>query len=205
MTPYQTEQFETLDMIRRKLSCLPDREIGKLKAMISDYLAFRQETDAFLKTCFGEMCTIQCYRNDLSACCSKDGIITFFADMIINALVSDKQEISRLFEVLMQPDYGFRCVYLGEHGCLWKIKPIVCEMFLCDSAQDKVFGQNPELKEKWDALKQQQKQYTWPDKPVLFDMLEEYFLDIGCSSPLMYLHNSPGLLRIKQQRKTENK
>lgn len=205
MTPYQTEQFETLDMIRRKLSCLPDREIGKLKAMISDYLAFRQETDVFLKTCFGEMCTIQCYRNDLSACCSKDGIITFFADMIINALMSDKQEISRLFDVLMQPDYGFRCVYLGEHGCLWKIKPIVCEMFLCDSAQDKVFGQHPELKEKWDALKQQQKRYTWPDKPVLFDMLEEYFLDIGCSSPLMYLHNSPGLLRIKQQRKTENR
>lgn len=192
-------------MIRRKLSCLPDREIGKLKAMISDYLAFRQETDVFLKTCFGEMCTIQCYRNDLSACCSKDGIITFFADMIINALMSDKQEISRLFDVLMQPDYGFRCVYLGEHGCLWKIKPIVCEMFLCDSAQDKVFGQHPELKEKWDALKQQQKRYTWPDKPVLFDMLEEYFLDIGCSSPLMYLHNSPGLLRIKQQRKTENR
>ncbi|NJL59913.1 MAG: hypothetical protein HC887_10000 [Desulfobacteraceae bacterium] len=125
--------------------------------------------------------------------------------MIINALMSDKQEISRLFEVLMQPDYGFKCVYLGEHGCLWKIKPIVCEMFLCDSAQDKVFGQHPELKQKWEVLKQHQKRFTWPDKPVLFDMLEEYFLDIGCSSPLMYLHNSPGLLRIKQQRKMENK
>lgn len=197
MSAYQQEQFETLNMIRKRLSCLPAPEIAKLKAMISDYLEFRRETEIFLKDRFGELCTIQCYQNDLSACCSRDGIITFFADMIINILMSDAEEISRLLEVLTRPDYGFKCVYLGENGCLWKIKPIVCEMFLCDSAQDTVFEQYPEYKEEWERLKQHQKSFTWPDRPVLFDILEEYFLDLGCSSPLMYLHNSPGLLKIK--------
>jgi hypothetical protein len=35
---------------------------------------------------------------------------------------------------------------------------------------------------------------------VLFDDLEAFFIDCGCTSPLMYLHNSPGLLRVKQKR-----
>ena len=30
-------------------------------------------------------------------------------------------------------------------------------------------------------------------------MIENYFIAAGCSSSLMYLHNSPGLLRVKRQ------
>jgi hypothetical protein len=30
-------------------------------------------------------------------------------------------------------------------------------------------------------------------------MIENYFIADGCSSSLMYLHNSPGLLRVKRQ------
>ncbi len=191
-------------MIRKKLSGLPAKEIAKLKNMIGDYLDFRRETELFLKKCFGELCTIQCYQNDLSACCSRDGIITFFADMIINILMSDAEEISGLLEVLTKPDYGFKCVYLGDNGCLWKIKPVVCEMFLCDSVQNTVFNKYPEYREEWERLKRRQKGFTWPDRLILFDMLEEYFLDLGCSSPLMYLRNSPGLLKIKQDSQREN-
>ncbi|CAB1071247.1 hypothetical protein D1AOALGA4SA_1164 [Olavius algarvensis Delta 1 endosymbiont] len=48
-------------------------------------------------------------------------------------------------------------------------------------------------------LEAERQHFTWPDRPVLFDDLESYFLKTGCRSPLMYLHNSPGLLRIKQK------
>ena len=54
-----------------------------------------------------------------------------------------------------------------------------------------------------DALAQERKRFTWPDRPVLFDDLEQYFMDAGCTSPHMYLHNSPGLLRVKQMARKE--
>lgn len=31
------------------------------------------------------------------------------------------------------------------------------------------------------------------------ETLKRYFMDARYTSPLMYLHNSPGLLRVKQQ------
>jgi len=48
-------------------------------------------------------------------------------------------------------------------------------------------------------LEAKRKRFTWPDQPVLFDDLESYFMKSGYRSPLMYLHNSPGLLRVKQK------
>jgi len=48
-------------------------------------------------------------------------------------------------------------------------------------------------------LEQESRRFKWPDRPVLFDTLEKLFLDAGFHSPLMYLHTSPGLLRVKQQ------
>jgi hypothetical protein len=39
--------------------------------------------------------------------------------------------------------------------------------------------------------------YTWPSRPVLFDKLEELFIQEGFDSPIMYFHHSPGLLRLK--------
>jgi len=32
---------------------------------------------------------------------------------------------------------------------------------------------------------------------TLHDELENFFIEAGCNSPLMYLHRSPGLLRLK--------
>lgn len=198
MNEYQSEQFETFDMVQKLMSGLSVQEKNHLKAMISDYLGFRKQTAEFLKTHFSKTCTLKCYQNYLSACCSREGIITFFADIIINVLISNAEDIDVLLKVLKMPNTGYKCVYLGNNGCRWKMKPIVCEMFLCDSAKKKVFDGDPDSKAAWESLKKQEKHFTWPDRPVLFDMLEEYFLDAGCSSPLMYLHNSPGLLRVKQ-------
>ncbi len=88
---------------------------------------------------------------------------------------------------------------LGQQGCRWNVKPIVCEMFLCDAAKTRVFTQHPEAAAEWTKLERQRKSFTWPDRPVLFDMIEKYFIAADCASSLMYLNNSPGLLRVKRQ------
>lgn len=197
MTPYNKEQHDAITMVAEFVLNLPAAEVQALKGKIGSYLRFREAVDTFLASFFGEVCTQKCYTSDLSACCTREGIITFFADVVINILVSGGAPVE-LLEALEQSDGGTKCVYLGKSGCLWQVAPIVCKMFLCDPARKEVFDQYPEAVTAWEALKQQEKTFRWPDQPVLFDALEQYFLDAGADSPLMYLHNSPGLLRVKR-------
>ncbi len=204
MSSYQKEQIETLSMVRHYLATLSQPQRESFKSEVSDYLSFRGDVDAFLRRYFSNVCTQRCYQNKVSACCSREGIITFFGDVFINTLVSDDHEINALLTILQKPNNGFKCVYLGNRGCLWRVKPIVCEMFLCKQAKQGVFKEKPWASEVWKELKQREKFYTWPDRPVLFDILERYFIDAGYSSPLMYLHNSPGLLRVKEKAKKSN-
>jgi hypothetical protein len=199
MSEYQFEQLETLSRVRLHLKTLSRGEKEKLRVLIADYLEFRRQVDRFLSVYFGGVCDRTCYQSRLSACCSREGIVTFFADVVINLLMSDETDIGALADVLSQENTGFKCVYLRPDGCLWRIKPIVCHMFLCEPAKAKVFGEHPEAEAEWLELERRRKQFTWPDRPVLFDALEKYFIACGCASPLMYLHNSPGLLRIKRQ------
>ena len=77
-------------------------------------------------------------------------------------------------------------------------------MFICDDAEKHMFSSTPETRQKWERFKHIKKQFTWPDRPVLFDDLEALFIKAGYDSPLMYLHNSPGLLRLKQQAKLKH-
>lgn len=199
ISDYQKEQIEALRLVRSHIASLSGSDTARLRELISPYQSFRTETDLFLSAHFSQICNRSCYENRLSACCSKEGIITFFADIVINALVSDEGMLNRLQERLSRPNAGFKCVYLAESGCLWKIKPIVCQMFLCDKAEEKAFKENPAAGKRWDALKQQRKEFTWPDRSVVFDVIETVFIDAGCISPLMYLHNSPGLIRVKRR------
>jgi len=78
-------------------------------------------------------------------------------------------------------------------------------MFLCDEVEQKAFTDNPDAKNQWEAFQTLKKRYTWPDKTVLFETLESYFIQKGYKSPLMYIHYSPGLLRIKQNRDRHKK
>lgn len=199
MNDYQSEQLEALSIVREHFEILLDSEKECLRKMIADYLSFREETADFLSAEFGQICTRNCYESRVSACCSKDGIVTFFADTVINVLVSSPDKIAALDTALRRENTGFKCVYLGNEGCLWKVKPIVCEMFLCDQAKSEIFGKKSSCEKKWAELDKRKKHYTWPDKPVLFDALEQYFIDAGYNSPLMYLHNSPGLMRVKKK------
>ena len=198
MNAYHQEEIEAIEIVQQHLKSHPSAR-RDLFAIAADYLSFRADVDHFLTTYFRRVCTQTCYQNRLSACCSREGIITFFADIVVNALVSDSQEIEDLISILQEPNTGFKCIYLTEDGCRWKVKPIVCEMFLCDKAKETILTQNSQIQRQWSLFEEQRRQYTWPDQPVLFDELEKYFMEAGYRSTLMYLHNSPGLLRVKQK------
>ena len=199
MNSYHSEQIDALVQVQKYLMALDETKKRALEELIADYITFRSEVEDFLTANFSQVCTHRCFLSKTSACCSREGIITFFADIVINVLVSDKNDINDLLLILQKPNNGFKCVYLSEKGCRWRIKPIVCEMFLCEPAKEQVFAENPRIKKEWELIEQKRKQFTWPDRPVLFDALEAYFIEAGCQSPLMYLHNSPGLLRVKRK------
>ena len=205
MSSYNQEQYDALDMVRRYVAGLGEAEKAHLVGSLDDYLLFRQSVEDFLQTHFGSVCHQTCYQSRLSACCSREGIVTFFADVVINALLSTTREIDRLAKALKGPGgVSAKCVYLGRNGCLWRLKPVVCALFLCDRAENEVFREQPALRRQWDAFREHKKRYTWPDRPVLFDNLEAIFIAEGYTSPLMYLHNSPGLIRVKQKAKKIN-
>jgi hypothetical protein len=199
MNEYQHEQREALTLVRSGLLRLGDEKVRQLTEKIGDYMNFRQSVDRFLNRYFSRVCSRTCYRSRTSACCSKDGIITFFADTVINALHADAPALDRMDAVLSRHNSGHRCVYLGDDGCRWTVRPVVCAMFLCDRAMSAVFDDDPPARLTWESLRKQEKSFKWPDRPVLFDDLEKVFLDLGYRSSLMHLNLSPGLLRIKKQ------
>jgi hypothetical protein len=199
MNEYHREQSDAIIVVRDHLKTLSPSAMASLRTRIGKYLGFRKDVDSFLRRHFSELCTETCFQNRYSACCSREGITTFFADVMINVLVSPEQEIDGLLQVLSVPNVSSKCVYLGKKGCLWRVKPIVCEMFLCEHARNTVFNKEPRALREWERLKRREKTYTWPSRPVLFDDLETYFIEKGYPSSLMYLHNSPGLLRVKAQ------
>lgn len=199
MSDYQFEQLETLSLVRMHLKVLQRGERDKLRTLSADYLEFRRRVDRFLEVHFGQICDRSCYQSRLSACCSREGIVTFFADVVVNQLFCEEAQVEALAQALREANNGFKCVYLGRSGCRWKIKPIVCQMFLCEPARAKAFRQNAAAESEWSELERQRRRFTWPDRPVLFDLIEKYFISLGCSSTLMYLHQSPGLLRVKRK------
>jgi hypothetical protein len=199
MTSYRQEQIKGHQLVLAHLGTLRPEERQHLSAVIGPYLDFRRRTADFLHDHFGGVCTRTCYENNRSACCSKDGIITFFADLVVNALAGGLGATRSVIETLHGGESGFKCIYLGRDGCIWRLKPIVCEMFLCPQARRTVFTKQPQLENAWEKLEVERKSFTWPDRPVLFDDLEQRFIQNGVTSPLMYLNNSPGLLRLKQK------
>lgn len=199
MNDYQQEQLEALDIVRRGLARMDESQRSALRNEIRAYDHFRQVVNAFLQRHFSGVCTRLCYQSRTSACCSKDGIITFFADAVVNALHATPVQLDRMEEALQQVNSGHRCVYLTENGCIWAVRPVVCAMFLCDRAMETVFGDSPQAEGQWTELRRQEKTFKWPDRPVLFDHLEKVFLDMGCRSSLMHLNFSPGLLMVKKK------
>jgi hypothetical protein len=199
MNDYQVEQLTAWSQVKAQLDRLEPSALSGLKSEIAGYLEFRRRVDTFLKQNFNHHCTLACYRNQRSVCCSKDGIIVFWADVVVNALCSDPEEMDKIATSIQHPLKTFKCIFLGHQGCQWRVRPLVCAMFLCPEVLHTVMDVAADLGSKWAAFQSEAKLFRWPDRPVLFDLLERYFIDRGCRSSLMYLNTSPGLLRIKQQ------
>ena len=171
MSEYNRDQREALLMVQHYLEGLPASEIGRLREAVAPYLQFRSEVSRFQREFLSEMCTQACFTTRQSACCNRDGIATFFADVVIQAVLSSGEDLGVLRNTLERDPGGFKGVYLGEKGCLWRLKPIVCEMFLCDRAKASVLDKDKALRDLWEGLLLKEKQFTWPDKPILFDAL----------------------------------
>ncbi|MBW1982139.1 MAG: hypothetical protein JRJ12_13060 [Deltaproteobacteria bacterium] len=200
---YNEQQMEAFVMVRHYMAALSAAEETRLRRRIRNYLRFRKAVRTFQEEHLADLCQQKCFVSHTSACCGREGIITFFADVVLNVLVSTEKEIDALLAALQSDRGGPNCVYLTSAGCLWRLKPVICEMFLCEEARRHLAQGNGELARWWARLKRQEKYYTWPTRPVLFDMLESLFIEAGYESPLMYFHQSPGLLRLKSRRSSK--
>ncbi|MEW5733635.1 MAG: hypothetical protein AB1921_02210 [Thermodesulfobacteriota bacterium] len=197
MSEYNAQQRQAYEVALSGIEALGPEGLARLREEVAPYLAFRARVDDFLARHVSELCTEVCFTDKTSACCSKEGIITFFADAVVNALSSPSEMLEAMISRLEEDPPGPKCVYLSPSGCLWKVTPIVCVMFLCDRAEEKIRQDGAE--ETWRALKEERNSFTYPNRPVLFDAIEETFLRLGLSSGLMHLHMSPGLLRVKKK------
>ena len=197
MSEYQRDQWLSLTAIREALGVISEDERECLMASLTDYLTFRQELAAFHAGHFREYCRKACYQTKLSACCGFESIITFFADQLINSLLSTPDEQEALIQLLTQPNTKRKCVFVAETGCLWRLPPISCAMFYCDQAKTDVWGEMPGAVAVFDAFRHREKAFTHPDRPVLFDDLERTFRRKGLQTPHMYYHSSPGFLHLK--------
>lgn len=196
---YNLEQFDAYMTVKAFFDKASGDEVACLRQMISSYLDFRAETSEFLTRSCAEVCGDICFKTGLSDCCMHEGIITFFADWIVNWLVSSKEETDVLLNALYEPFRDDKCVYLGPLGCLWKIKPLNCETFVCKQARADIFLKNPEAEQVYEEMLKKKKTFSFPDRPVLFDAIEKFFMDRGVDSETMYFHKGAGLLLIKQK------
>lgn len=199
MNTYQKEHFDTFRLVMDYLAARPATERRYLLDLLEPYVDFRRRLDAFQQAHVAEFCTTQCYQTGLSACCSRDSIVVYFADVVVNCLHSSMSEIGKSIAVLERPNPGHRCIYLTPQGCRWRINPIVCGMFLCDGAEACILGDCAQTEKKWRAFENERLRYTWPDRPVVFDALEHRFIERGLFSELMHLNSSPGLLALKRK------
>ncbi|MFZ7126820.1 MAG: hypothetical protein ACOWWM_11770 [Desulfobacterales bacterium] len=203
MTGYRDEQLECHRQVRDAIARMGEVEKAALLNEITPYLELRRQVDRFQEAFFSDTCSEACFNSRLSACCTKDGIITFFADHAINALTAPLESLKSLIDALTGHRSTGKCIYLDPGGCRWHIKPVICEMFLCEPAARNIFSLYPEAGREWQRLQAAIKAFRWPIRPVLFDSLEKRFIALGVDSPLMHLHKSPGLIRLKQRHGVE--
>jgi hypothetical protein len=196
---YNNQHLETLRRLKDQLQALPEAQRNELREMTAPYLAYRAGTGRFFREHLADGCHRICFEKKRSACCGREGIIVFFADFVVELLGASENRIEAMDEVLVSDKGGTDCVYLGEKGCRWKIKPVACEIFLCDQVRKDVLGADDELDHRWEKIRRREKSFTKPDRPVLFDDLERFFIERGYEGPLMFFHRSPGLLRLKKK------
>lgn len=199
MSEYNREQWQSFSAVKAAIEKMGGEEFAALRSAVEPYLSFRSQLHAFHERYFALHCACRCFETGLSACCGFESIFTFFADQLVTYLISDAEGRDRIFHALLRPYRSDRCVYLGPKGCVWALPPISCAFFYCEGLKEEVFAAHPQAALGWQRLREAEKAFTYPDRPVLFDTLEALFCAKGVDSPHMYFHKSPGLLRIKKE------
>ena len=87
-------------MVCKHLRGVTAAQLGWMKQRIRSYLKFRADVARFQKEHFSDICSQRCFTSQTSACCGREGIITFFADVVINALLSTGEEIDKFTGIL---------------------------------------------------------------------------------------------------------
>ena len=174
ISEYNRDQWNSFKAIEKTCRGLPEAALAKLKESLASYLHFRKRLDSYQQQYFGSFCRTTCFDSKLSACCGFESIYTFFADQVITFLLATPEEHEALLRRLAQPNKTERCVYLGERGCAWKVSPISCAMFFCEQAKETVFSEHHPAQALWEELQRQEKAYTYPNQPVLFDDHREH-------------------------------
>ncbi len=196
---YNSDQWMSFQAIGKTCEALSPSALAELRESIQPYLRFRRKVEDYQGSYFASLCRETCFETGLSACCSFESIITFFADQVVAYLLASPARMDTILRTLERPNTTGKCVYLGESGCLLPVRPISCSMFFCDTAKTTAFGAHPEAEPIWRELLEEEKGYTWPTQPVLFDDLEDFFMHRGAESRHMFFHRSPGLLHIKAE------
>lgn len=197
VSEYNRDQGITFKAVNEALQRIGSTGVEKLKESVGPYLAFRRELEEFQAGFMEAFCRKSCFETGISGCCGFESIITFFADHAISFLLSEPREKELILGALEQPNRTKKCVYLARSGCIWKIRPIACAMFLCGKLKSGYIECDHKAKSVWTQFQDREKEFTWPTKPVLFDDLETYFMGLGVRSPHMHFHQSPGLIRLK--------
>ncbi len=198
MSSYNRSHLHAITTTWEACDALHDDELDVLRKLGEPYLRFRHDLDDFTAAYFRPYCEAACFTTRKSACCSYESIIVFFADEVMNYLFGGREDIAPLRAQLEHEGNTSHCVYLSPSGCLWTLRPITCAMFFCDDAKKTIFSRFPHAHIQWDALVIREKEFTWPTQPVLFDEVERFFIERGVTTPHMYFHRSPGLLRVKE-------
>ncbi|MHC1745464.1 MAG: hypothetical protein AB9873_20900 [Syntrophobacteraceae bacterium] len=196
---YNRDQLTTLQAVHSSLNQLGESERDRVQESIQPYLRFREAVDRFFFEHFLGECRKACFETGISGCCGFESIITFASDHAINVLCSEPARIAALVDVLTRPNRTGKCVYLGPNGCLWSVRPISCAMFLCGRVKSLVLDGARDCEDEWSRLQNEEKAFTFPDRPVLFDSLEARLIESGVESPHLFFHRSPGLLLVKEK------
>ncbi len=109
MCEYNKEQLETLYIVRQYLSKQSQNKIETYKKDIESYSLFRKKISDFSSKNFSSLCREKCFDNGLSACCTKEGIITYFADVFVNAIYSTPDQLNKIENILQMTNNSKLC------------------------------------------------------------------------------------------------
>ena len=119
---YNQQHLEAFRMVRRHLKGMTNSQMDRLRRQIDAYLTFRRDVSTFQDLHFSKICIDKCFTSKESACCGREGIAAFFADVVINALLSTDAEIDCIIQNLLEDKGDPNCVYLTQKD--WNLEKV---------------------------------------------------------------------------------